>query len=148
MKEAVLLAVGLVRGLLDAAANHLWTRAPDEGILRTDLHQGGSGDGGRYPVQTLGRAWLPSGQRAAHFCPDYHRGSVGHSTTRDQPTFHANTKCCLVPWLMDAPLCWPSGDRVETSGFTMESRMEYAKHAKSCTTKKASEPWQMTQGQR
>ena len=39
MKEAVLLAVGLVRGLLDAAANHLWTRAPDEGILRTDLHQ-------------------------------------------------------------------------------------------------------------
>ena len=39
IEEAVLLAVGLVSSLLDAAANHQRVRAPDEVITRTDLHK-------------------------------------------------------------------------------------------------------------
>ena len=34
-----MLAVDLVSSPLDAATNHQWARAPDEGIQRTDLHK-------------------------------------------------------------------------------------------------------------
>ena len=39
IEEAVLLAVGLVSSVLDAAANHQRVRAPGEVISRADVHQ-------------------------------------------------------------------------------------------------------------
>ena len=39
IEEALLLAVGLVSSLLDAAANYQRVKAPDEVISRTDLHK-------------------------------------------------------------------------------------------------------------
>ena len=39
IKEAVLLAVGFIGSLLDAASNHQRERAPGDAITRTDVHE-------------------------------------------------------------------------------------------------------------